>query len=98
MTTENTEPTNNDELSGEAPNKRRVMPKVVIDGVEYIPAKNVVANEMAIAKGLLMQFWGVCSDEKATELINDKSISVVVTDEYQGESLRSVLDEIAKQA
>ncbi len=74
------------------------MPKVIIDGVEYIPAKDALANEMAIAKGLLMQFWGTCPDDKAQELINDSSICVYVGDEYGENTLRNVLDEIAKQA
>lgn len=75
-----------------------MMPKVTIDGVEYIPAKEAVANEMEVAKALLFFFWGKCSDERATELLNDPDIRVFVNDSEQGPSLREVLDEVAKQA
>ena len=74
------------------------MPKVIIDGVEYIPAKEANANELAIAKGLLMQFWGVCDDDKARELSDDSDIRVLVNDWGRGETLRCVLDAIAEEA
>lgn len=73
------------------------MPKVIIDGVEYIPAKEALANRIDIAKGLLMGFWGVCSTAKAEELIKDESIKVLVHDwGAGGKPLSEVLDEIAK--
>lgn len=71
--------------------------EVIIDGVRYIPAKEAIANELAIAKGLLMFFWGTCTDERAKELIN-QDIYVYVNDNGDGEHIRTVLDEIANQA
>ena len=76
-----------------------VMPnKVIIDGVLYIPAKEVLANRMEIAKGLLMGFWGECDDEKANEFINDPDIKVLVNDWGEGQTLSSVLDDITGEA
>jgi len=74
------------------------MTDVIIDGVKYIPAKEANANTLAIAKGLLMEFWGDCSDEKATEFINDPSIKVLINDCGEGVSLSQVLDNIAEKA
>lgn len=74
------------------------MPKVIIDDVEYIPAKEALANEESIARGLLMQFWGECTDEDLHKLIGSPSICVYVGDNYGEYTLRSVLDEIAKQS
>ena len=71
--------------------------RVTIDGVEYIPAKEALANETAIAKGLLSFFWGECSDDKAKELANDPEIRVYVNDSGEGVLLRTVLDEIARR-
>lgn len=73
------------------------VPKVIIDGVEYIPAKEALANRMDIAKGLLMNYWGTCSNEKAEELIRDPCIKVLVHDwDAGGVTLSEVLDDIAK--
>ena len=74
--------------------------EVIIDGIRYIPAKNVIANRMNIAKGLLMQFWGVCDDKQANELINDGELGVIVTDDTSmgGISLKEALDNIAEES
>lgn len=75
------------------------MPKVIIDGIEYIPAKEALANRTAIAKGLLMQYWDNCSSEKMEELIKDEGIKVLVHDwEAGGKQLSEVLDDIARIA
>ena len=75
------------------------MRKVLIDGVEYIPAKEALANEKAIARGLLQQFWGVCTDERLEELVKSEDIKVLVHDwDAGGKTLREVLDDIAKEA
>lgn len=74
------------------------MPRVIIDGIEYIPAKEANANTLEIAKGLLMSFWGTCDDEKAKELMNDPSIRVLVNDYGEGIPLSEVMDDIAKEA
>ncbi len=77
------------------------MTKVIIDGVEYIPAREVITNEEDIARGLLTLFWGKSLNKNnIKELIDDDSICVYVGDELPdgGEyTLRNVLDEIAKQ-
>jgi len=75
-----------------------MMHTVFIDGVEYIPAKEANANTLAIAKGLLMSFYGDCDDAKAKELIKNPDIRVLVNDWGEGETISAVLDEIAKQA
>lgn len=73
------------------------MPKVIIDGVEYIPAKYALANRLDIAKGLLMSFWGICDDRKAEELIQGGDIKVLVHDGCSsGKLLSEVLDDISK--
>ena len=71
---------------------------VIINGVTYIPAKEALANELDIAKGLLLKWYGECTDGKARELIDDPTMYVCVSDdpEIGGESLRTVLDDIAK--
>jgi len=75
------------------------MPKVFIDGVEYVPAKEALANEKAIARGLLQQFWGNCTDERLEEFLNSPDIKVLVHDwDAGGKSLRETLDDIAKEA
>lgn len=72
--------------------------KVIIDGVEYIPAKQANANTLQIAKGLLQGFWGTCSDNKANEFINDPDIMVYVNDDGKGITLSECLDNIADEA
>ena len=73
--------------------------KVIIDDVEYIPAKNALANRMDIIRGLLSIFWGTCSDETAEELYEDPNIRVIVSDSSnEGISLKEMVDEIAKIA
>jgi len=72
--------------------------KVTIDGVECIPAKKALANEKAIDRGLLMFFWGTCTEKRLEQFTNDPGVRVLVNDYGQGEPLRVVLDEIAKQA
>lgn len=71
--------------------------KVIIDGVEYIPAKNVVANELDIKKALLLQFWGVLKDSQVDEHCSD--LRVVVSDYFetdQGQTIQELINEIAK--
>lgn len=72
--------------------------KVVIDGVTYIPAKEAVANERVIARGLLLQFWGRASDEDIDEMLADGDVFVYVNDEGKGVTLRNALDDIAEEA
>lgn len=73
------------------------MPEVIIDGVKYIPAKEALANWKDIAKGLLMQYWDNCSDEKLEELLKDEGIKVLVHDwGAGGKPLSEVLDDIAR--
>jgi len=80
-------------------NKRLVTPKVIIDGVEYVPAKEALANRDAIARTLLQQFWGDCDAEKIQELIDSPDIKVLVHDwDAGGVSLSKVLDAISKEA
>lgn len=74
------------------------MRSVIIDGVRYIPAKEAVANEKAIARGLLMQFWGIASDEDIEEMLADGDVYVYVNDEGKGVKLRNALDDIAAEA
>lgn len=75
------------------------MPRVVIDGVEYVPVKVALANRLTIAKGLLLQYWGECADEKAEELINKTYIRVLVHDgDPNGRSLAETLEDIARIA
>jgi len=74
------------------------MPKVIIDGIEYIPAKEALANRDVIARALLSYFYGECSDNTLQELINNDTICVYVNDEGKGNSLKEVLDEIAKRS
>ena len=75
-----------------------VMPHVMIDGVTYIPAKEAIANSTAIAKGLLQSYWGDCTDDQLKEFLNDPSICVLVNDEGIGDTLQSVIDNIASDA
>lgn len=74
------------------------MPKVIIDDIEYIPAKEALANSEVIARSLLSYFWGECSDSTLQELINDDTIHVYVNDEGKGNSLKEILNEIAKRS
>lgn len=75
------------------------MPKVIIDGVEYIPAKDALANRKEIARGLLRQFWGKCNDETIEKSIRSQNIKVLVHDwDAGGQTLEEVLDQISKEA
>ncbi len=73
-------------------------PTVIIDGVEYIPAKQTLGNRESIARALLSYFYGECSDSTLQSLINDDTICILVNDEGKGNTLKEVLDEIAKRS
>ena len=77
------------------------MNEVIIDGVRYLPATKVLANELTIARGLLEQFWGPTDDKGARKLIDQDHIRVLVSDSIsvnQGQSLREILDTITEIA
>ena len=65
-------------------------PTVIVDGIEYIPAKKAIANELAIKKGLLYQFWGYCDDEKVDERC--EYLVVDVTDSPRENGLPTIDD------
>ena len=67
--------------------KSKATPSVVIDGITYIPARDVLANEDAIARGLLVHFWGNCTDEQLAEFKADSEIRVSVNDSGNGPTL-----------
>lgn len=72
---------------------------VVIDGVRYLPADVVLANQRAIVEGLLASFWGDCSklsDAELCEVAN--TVCVRVYDDGDGEPIDAVLSAIAKAA
>ena len=74
------------------------MEEVFINGVKYIPAKNVVANRDAIIRGLLKSFWGELGEEYNED---DKADGVYcfVTDDpnYSGSrTVQQVADDIAE--
>ncbi len=71
--------------------------RVTIDGIEYIPAKEAIANRIEIAKGLLIGWWGKANDKDAQRFINDTSIRVDVNDNGHGITLAECLDNIAKE-
>jgi hypothetical protein len=74
------------------------MPSVFIDGVEYIPAKQAIANEEAIRRGLIMQFWGSCSDIEQLNRICSV-VRVIVTDSREyGATIDEVIADIARVA
>lgn len=72
------------------------MPVVIIDGVEYIPAKDVLANRLEIARGLILDWRGECDNKKADEIINEGYLKVWVNDSGEGISLEETLDNIAR--
>ena len=74
--------------------------KVIIDGVEYIPAKEAIANRDAVIRGLLSSFWGELGKEYDE---NDKcsDVYVFVTDDSRftgNRTVQQVADDIAKFA
>jgi hypothetical protein len=76
------------------------MKEVIIDGVRYVPAVDAVANSEAIIRGLLMEFWGVVSENTTLEEAC-RGVHVLVSDsEYaieNGVPFERVLENIAHQ-
>jgi hypothetical protein len=68
---------------------------VIIDGVLYVPAKEVVANRNDVAKALLLEWWGSCSDEKLAEILGDGYVYVCVNDDGEGVPIEKILNNLA---
>jgi len=69
------------------------MEEVIIDGVRYIPANHALANNLAIKRGLLEQFWGVCDPSEIDE--KWEGLRVIVTDENRDNEGRDIADILA---
>lgn len=74
--------------------------EVIIDGVRYIPAKEVhPLNTRAIKLALLEHFWGDCStdsDEKLDQRFEDLTIKIDEFDYDHGFTITNLLDRIAE--
>jgi hypothetical protein len=70
--------------------------EIIIDGVKYVPAASVVANENDFAKALLSSFSGHCRDENLAKEM--KGITVSVNDWGDGIPVRDILDNLAEIA
>ena len=74
--------------------------KVIIDGIEYVPAKEVVVNADDVARTLLSQFWGEIKNDEEIYKIMD-SVRICVSDcfhEDEGWDWNEFLAELARQA
>ena len=71
--------------------------KVVIDGVEYIPAKSALVNRQDILRTLLETYWGDL-DEAMTLDAQAKNLWVQVYDDGEGTPLLEFMDLLAKRA
>lgn len=72
------------------------MMEVIIDGVRYVPVIDSSADMKAIARGLLVSFWGHrVSDENLAEKM--KGITVQVYDDGGGDPIEKILTDIAAQ-
>ncbi len=75
-------------------------PEVFIDGVRYLPAREVAASEQAIMEGLLMQWWGDCKGKTIEEIRTlCRDVRVIVTDCFdstQGDTVENVIAEITE--
>jgi hypothetical protein len=71
--------------------------KVIIDGEEYLLAREVLANRDAIIRGLLSEFWG-----ELGKTYNEKEkcdgITVFVNDLGEGIPLLDIVNKIANYA
>lgn len=69
--------------------------EVVIDGVLYLPAKQVLANRDSIIRGLMSEFWGeIDKDYDEAKICN--GVFVYVDDNGQGIPLLRMVDIITK--
>ncbi len=56
---------------------------MVIDGVKYVPAREVVVNSEMILRALIEWWWGDTSDKDVGWLEDSaKSLALFVTDSY----------------
>lgn len=82
------------------PNLPKPFSKVIIDGVEYVPAKDVQpANSRAIKIALIEQFWGECSNWSDKQLDAEwKGLYVRVLEEpgEHGQTIDEVLNRISE--
>ena len=72
--------------------------KVIIDGVEYIPVKEAIANRDAIIRGLLKSYYGNL-DETYDEDKMCRGIYVYVIDDPEfsrHRTVQQVIEDIAK--
>jgi hypothetical protein len=70
--------------------------EVIIDGVRYVPVTEANPNMEAIAAGLISSFWGEVGrgDDLAEKM---EGLTVRVYDDGDGDSLESVLADIARE-
>lgn len=78
---------------------------VVIDGVKYLPAKQVLANRDAIIRGLMSEYWGDLMSEYWGDLPDEydekdtcEDIFVSVNDCGDGIPLLKMADIISEYA
>jgi hypothetical protein len=70
--------------------------EVIIDGVRYVPVVEANPNMEAIAAGLISSFWGEVGrgEDLAKKM---EGLTVRVYDDGVGDSLESVLADIARE-
>lgn len=71
--------------------------EVIIDGVRYVPVVDAHPDMNAIARGLLKSFYGDVDKNDPDLAQKMESITVRVYDDGQGESIESVLADIASE-
>lgn len=71
------------------------MHEVFINGVKYIPAREVVTGRTQIIQGLLREFWGHVDEESIES--KKEGMTVIVTDSppWPGRTIDEVIDDIA---
>lgn len=71
--------------------------EVIIDGVKYVPAREVLVDSNLVIETLLQQFWGVALNDKSFEYISN--LRILVSDglsEHQGESFEEFIARLAE--
>ena len=69
--------------------------EVIIDGIRYAPVMESRPSMDAIARGLILSFWGVISHNATLEEAM-QDVFVSVNDNGNGKPIKEVLDDISR--